>query len=202
MVAGERRLPAASRTDETVMEELFDLLSDVYNESRWHPDFRGATKPTDGPVGKGTACELRYRGLGRMRVAITDSDRPPKLDGHVAAQGIEMDVAFRFSAGRRRRHARAVQGPRRPPRARAHCHRSWAPCSAASSPSARTRSCAPSPRSPGRSPASPDQPRPGRFARKATPGALAGVTVDAHGVGRQILRGVRATQDNLRSTAA
>jgi hypothetical protein len=169
-------------------EELFDLLCDVCNESRWHPDFRGATKLTDGPVGKGTVWDARYRGAG------PDAGRDHRLRAPAQARLPRSRTGDRDGRRvpvlRRPRAARACS-PRSAPASagrRALRPRSWAPSSAASSPSAPTRSCAPSPRSPGRSPARPDQPRPARLARQAAPGALACVTVGAHRVGRQILR--------------
>lgn len=77
-------------------EEVFDLVADIRNESRWHPDYRGATKVTDGPVGKGTAFDARYRGFGRMRVEITEYERPSKLRFDAVGRPLAMDALFRF----------------------------------------------------------------------------------------------------------
>jgi carbon monoxide dehydrogenase subunit G len=78
-------------------EDLFDLLADVRNEVRWHPDVREVRKLGDGPVGAGTAFDARYRGFGDMRVEVTEYERPRHLRFSAEGSKVAMDVSFDFA---------------------------------------------------------------------------------------------------------
>lgn len=78
--------------------EVFDFLADVRNERRWHPQLRSVEKVSEGPIGAGTTFEADYKQIGRMRVEITEYERPRRLGFRATSRSMDMRrVLFTFT---------------------------------------------------------------------------------------------------------
>jgi carbon monoxide dehydrogenase subunit G len=58
--------------------EIFEFVSDLRNDPRWHTDILEARLAEEGPIGKGSTFAVRFRPfMGRSEGTVTVSDYEP-----------------------------------------------------------------------------------------------------------------------------
>jgi carbon monoxide dehydrogenase subunit G len=63
-------------------DEVFEFVSDLRNDPRWHTDIREALLTGDGPIKKGTTFAVRFKpfmGQSEGTVTVSDYERPRRL---------------------------------------------------------------------------------------------------------------------------
>ncbi|MGI9622851.1 MAG: SRPBCC family protein [Acidimicrobiales bacterium] len=77
---------------------VFDILSDVRNETAWNDDVSKADLLTGEPVGQGSQfLTVHGRPLGDITSTITTFDRPGRLEFGATTKLMDLTVAFTFS---------------------------------------------------------------------------------------------------------
>jgi uncharacterized protein YndB with AHSA1/START domain len=61
------------------VEEVFDFLADIRNETRWNPRVIRIDQTSSGPIGVGATFEGRYQGLGTLQTHLVEYERPTRL---------------------------------------------------------------------------------------------------------------------------
>jgi hypothetical protein len=75
-------------------EDAYDLIADVGNEAQWNPDVKVLRRVDTGDLGVGAEWDGDYRGMGTMRVRLTEYDRPRSVA--FTTTGSRMNMHFRF----------------------------------------------------------------------------------------------------------
>lgn len=86
---GEMRCHVSRR-----VEDVFDFLADLRNESRWNPRVISIEQVTPGPVGTGTRFRGIYRGIGRLETVLVACDRPSRIV--FRSEGPRADISGTF----------------------------------------------------------------------------------------------------------
>lgn len=63
-------------------EEVFDFISDLRNDPRWHTDILDAQLRGAGPVGQGSTFDVKFKpfmGRSQGTVTIAEIDRPSRI---------------------------------------------------------------------------------------------------------------------------
>jgi carbon monoxide dehydrogenase subunit G len=80
------------------VEEVFDFLADVGNEESWNPDVKSLRRVGSGPIGAGSEWDSDYRGMGRMRVRLSDVQRPRRLVFDTTGAKLDMRLVLTFAS--------------------------------------------------------------------------------------------------------
>jgi len=89
-----------SVTVDTPAADVFDLLADARNESRWNPNVVRIDKLSDGPPRRGSSFAGTYRRGGRMAFTIADYERPSRLVFRGGGRQTAVTATVRVSASR------------------------------------------------------------------------------------------------------
>lgn len=81
------------------VDEVFDFMADVANETRWNPDVKTVRRLDSGPLAVGSEWEGTYRGMGAMRVRLDEYERPHRLVFSTTGVRMNLRVAFDYAAG-------------------------------------------------------------------------------------------------------
>ncbi len=76
--------------------EAFDYLSDLRNELEWNPAIQSIKKITDGPIGRGTQFEAKWKSSPRLVVEMIEYEPPNRWVTHNGGP-IEVTVRFRLT---------------------------------------------------------------------------------------------------------
>ena len=76
------------------IEEVFNFLADIRNETAWNPRVVRLEKTSDGPIGVGTSFEGVYQGLGTLRTQLVAVERPARFS--FRSTGPRMGLAGTF----------------------------------------------------------------------------------------------------------
>jgi hypothetical protein len=79
------------------VEEVFDFLADIRNETRWNPRIIRIDKTSPGPLGAGATFEGRYQGLGTLRTQLVEYERPTRLSFRSAGPRMRIAGTFMLS---------------------------------------------------------------------------------------------------------
>lgn len=77
------------------VEEVFDFLADIRNETAWNPRVVRIDKTSDGPIGAGTTFHGLYQGLGALHTVA----RPTRLSFHSTGPRMGITGTFVLTAG-------------------------------------------------------------------------------------------------------
>ena len=81
------------------IEEVFDFLVDIRNETAWNPRVVRLTKTSDGPIGAGTTFEGVYQGLGTLRTQLVDFERPARCSFRSTGPRMGITGTFTLTSG-------------------------------------------------------------------------------------------------------
>src|SRR5205814_9332947 len=76
------------------VEDVFDFLADVRNETRWNPPVIRIEKTSPDPIGKGTRFTGLYKRLGILETKVTTFERPSRLSFHSVGRTLIFDFSF------------------------------------------------------------------------------------------------------------
>src|SRR3954464_11065594 len=77
--------------------ELFDLLANPSTEERWNPDVIEVRRLDSGAVAPGSRWEGRYKGMGIMRIELTEMEPQQRLAFDIDGDRLGMRFAFDFT---------------------------------------------------------------------------------------------------------
>jgi polyketide cyclase/dehydrase/lipid transport protein len=76
------------------MEDIFDFLADIRNETAWNPRAVRIEKTSAGPIGAGATFRGLYQGLGVLETQLVEFERPTRIS--FRGKGSRMSVAGTF----------------------------------------------------------------------------------------------------------
>lgn len=77
---------------------VFDLMSDVRNETRWSGDVKRVEMTSDAPVQQGSQFVVHAKPpLGRIGTTIAACDRPERLEFHATSNAMELVISSTFT---------------------------------------------------------------------------------------------------------
>lgn len=80
------------------LEEVFDFLADIRNETAWNPRVVMIEKTSEGPIGSGTTFHGVYQGLGVLDTRLVDVERPTRFSFHSTGPRMGITGTFRLAA--------------------------------------------------------------------------------------------------------
>jgi Polyketide cyclase / dehydrase and lipid transport len=79
------------------VDDVFEFLADLRNESQWNPRVVSIEKLTPGAVRTGTRFSGRYQGIGVLDTVLVGCDRPSSIGFRSEGPRVRIDGAFTLS---------------------------------------------------------------------------------------------------------